>query len=531
MVGSSKKSVTALGATVLLADKRGGLHAAGILLSWGGGRSLQTVLCTVRERLGWREGMLLGRCGNAYGGCAFRPLGELVTGDAIAVGDALEIARVDKHATAEAGWALRDCAEGPNWSVSAIAEGTQVFMPGVVDLNELKDPSPVLIEGHVAGRMLPEAGEAHGRLIVGSARGQVLAGTPVFARRRADENRLLLIGVVDGTALGSAGLHAVVPVAELLASSPTWKRAGVSALPNLNWAGWSPGEYKLNGRIAEFLADNAASGRFSKATITARRQDLLNLDRWARSRGLDVATLADAELALYFDERAEQGRSEATLVRERGSIERFYEYLVDQGTRSVGVQCPTVEGAETYRPRTVLTVREVRRVLDFDGGPAETALRDRALVELMYGTGLRCGELAALRIGELDLRSGVVRVSKRREDARELPLNEPVRKALRDYLRTLGPAHSLPADSPVFRNTRGLRFTRQTIGKIVAQRAAAAGIKKDVTGMTLRHSAATHLLARGIDRKGVARFLGLGSVSGVAPYLPRPAGPPERRVN
>lgn len=524
MDGSARKSVTPLGATALLADGSGGVHAAGLLLSWGGGRSLQTVLCTARGALARSAGVVLGRSG-------VRPLQELVMGDPIDVGGALEIARIDKHAVGGAGWPLRDCADGPSWSVGSLEEGSPVFVPRVAELNALAGRSTVLAEGHVAGRMLPDAEAAQGRLIVGSKAVRLLAGTPVFARRRTEDSRMLLIGVVDGTVLRSAGLHAVVPVAALLTNSTEWKRAGVGELPNLRWAGWSPGEYTLNPRIAEFLQDNAASGKFSRATIAARRQDLLNLDRWAGSRGLDVVTLTDAQLGLYFDERAEQGRSEATLTRERGSIERFYEHMVERGARSVGVKCPAVDGGESFRPRTVLTVREVRRVLDFEGGSPETALRDRALVELMYGTGLRSGELASLTIGQLDLRKGIVRVPGRREGARDLPLNAPVRSALRDYLRTIGPTACQQPDAPVFRNPRGLPFTRQTIGKIVSQRAAAAGIKKDVTGMTLRHSAATHLLARGLDRKGVAQFLGLGAASDVQQYLPRSARSPERRVN
>jgi site-specific recombinase XerD len=524
MDGSSRKSVTPLGATVLLADASGDVHAAGLLLSWGGGRSLQTVLCTTRGAIERTVGVVLGRSG-------LQPLQELVTGDPIDVGGELKIAHIDKHAVGGAGWPMRDSADGPSWSVGSLGEGSPVFVPRVAALTALAGRSTVLLEGHVAGRMLPDAADSHGRFVVGSAGGRVLPGTPVFARRRTNDSRMLLIGIVDGTGPRSDGLLAVVPVTALLATSTEWKRDGAGALPNLRWAGRVPGEYTLNRRIAEFLKDNAASGKFSKATIAARRQDLLNLDRWAASRGLDVVTLTDAQLGLYFDERADLGRSAATLTRERGSIERFYEHMVEKGARSVAVQCPAAEGGVCFRPRTVLTVREVRRVLDFDGGRPETALRDRALVELMYGTGLRSGELAALTIAQLDLRRGIVRVPGRRRGAHEVPLNEPVRKVLRDYLRTLGPAHSLPAGTPVFRNPRGVAFTRQTIGKILAQRAQAAGIKKDVTGMTLRHSAATHLLARGIDRKGVAEFLGLASASELQTYLPREVGQPERRVS
>jgi site-specific recombinase XerD len=524
--------LTPLGATVLIADKRGTVQSAGTLLSWGGGRSLQTVLCTVKGTLAGDEAMTIGRCRTDVAGCMFEALQNVVTGSPVKAGADLEITRVDKHAAGGAGWHLRDCAAGATWTVGEIADGTPVFLPGVAHLDDTHQSSGVLLAGYVAGSTSSAAGEGAGRFLVGGTRARVLAGAPVFARRGGAGGGLLLIGLVDGTALTSAGLQRVIPIAQLLESSQTWKRAALGALPSLTWAGSTPGEYRIHERIAAFLADNAASGRFAKATIEARRQDLLNLDRWARSRGLDVVTLGDEQLALYFEERAAQGRRESTLVRERGSIERFYEYLVGMGSRSAPVSSSMkVEGAEAYRPRSVLTVREVRRVLDFDGGPADTALRDRALVELMYGTGLRNGELAALRIEQLDLRRGVVRVPARRKGARELPLNEPVRKALREYLRTLGPERSLAATASVFRNPRGLPFTRQTIAKILAERAAAAGIKKDVTGMTLRNSAAAHLLERGVDRKGVAQFLGLGSVSALHSYLPSKPHLSERRVS
>jgi integrase/recombinase XerD len=531
MDGTTTKTVTPLGATVILTDQRGRPQAAGLLLSWGGGRSLQTVLCTVREALLSPAPLLISRCGAKGSARSLRSLADLSIGDPYSIGEALAVLHVDKHELAAVGWAMRDCADAASGSLGSIAEGTPVFTPAVVEAARPEALTAVLLEGHVAGRELPAAGEAGGRMLVSVAKGSLLGGTPVFTRRRAGTGALQLIGFVDGAAVSGLGLVGVVPVAALLDSAAQWKRAAVTAMPNLHWAGQSPGEYQIHPRIAEFLAENATSGRFSKATITARRQDLLNLDRWARGRGLDVTTMADADLALYFDERVDQGRRATTIIRERGSIERFYEYLVGRGERSSGPARPTLEDEEHYRAKTVLTVREVQRVLDFDGAPAATALRDRALVELMYGTGLRTKELATLTIAQLDLRKGVVRVPTRREGARELPLNEPVRSALRDYLRTLGPAASQPPDAPVFRNPRGLPFTRQTIAKILAQRAVAAGIKKDVTGMTLRHSAASHLLARGLDRKGVAQFLGLGSASEVQQYLPRRARSPERRVN
>ena len=517
MDGTGPRTKAPIGVTVVLQDQARGVRAAGVLLSWGGGRSLQAALCSTWEILASGAQLMMGRCGLPGRNGGFRALSELTIGTPLRVGDALGIVHLDKHVIGGVGWPLRDCADGPNWRVESIAEGTAVFAPALMHAKASDaETAAVLVERCVAGW---RGGATGRRLLISAVTRPSLGGTPVFTRRQGSGS-LQLTGLLDGTEVNELGLCAVIPVEELLASSQAWKHARAQALPSLEWAGQSPGQYKIHPLVAEFLAENATSGRFSKATVTARRQDLLNLDRWARSRGLDLATIEDQYLALYFEERAAQGRRATTLIRERGTIERFFEYLVSRGARADGSECPEVQDDEQYRPKTILSVREVQRVLDFEGLNGATAARDRAIVELMYGTGLRAKELASLRMGQVDLSKGILRMPERRQGARELTLNEPVRKALKDYLRSIGAAGSLRTDALVFRNPRGSALTRQTIGKILVQRAAAAGIKKDVTGMTLRDSAASHLLARGFDRKGVAQFLGLASTGDVQRYLP-----------
>jgi integrase/recombinase XerD len=516
MGGTASKMNSPLGVTVVLADMERRARGAGLLLSWGGGRSLQIALCSTWEILQPDGPLLMGRCGLEGREDGFRALADLTIGTPIRVGDSLGVVHLDKHEIGGVGWPLRHCAEGPNWRVEAIAEGTAVFAPALMPAQPGDATTEaVLVERCVAGWRDGETGK---RLLISAVTRPTLGGTPVFTRRPGSGS-LQLTGLLDGSEVSELGLCAVVPVEELLASSQAWKNARAQALPSLEWAGQSPGEYKIHARVAEFLAANATSGRFSKATVTARRQDLLNLDRWARSRGLDLATMEDQYLALYFEERAAQGRRATTLIRERGTIERFFEYLVSRGARAEGSDCPEVSDDEHYRPKTILSVREVQRVLDFEDLGSTTAARDRAIVELMYGTALRAKELATLRMSQLDLRKGLLRLPARRQGTRELILNEPVRKALKVYLRSTGMSASLRTDELVFRNPRGRALTRQTIGKILVRRAAVAGIKKKVTGMTLRDSAASHLLARGFDRKGVAQFLGLALASDVQRYL------------
>jgi integrase/recombinase XerC len=171
---------------------------------------------------------------------------------------------------------------------------------------------------------------------------------------------------------------------------------------------------------------------------------------------------------------------------------------------------------EKYLPRT-LTVDEVFALMEGGGAAAAdpAVLRDRAIVELLYSSGLRVGELAALNVGSLDLSQGLVRVLGKGRKERIVPVGRHARTALSDYLAT----RAVPADNaPLFLNRRAGRLTPRSIERNIKVRLLRAGILKPATPHSLRHSFATHLLDGGADLRAIQELLGHASLSTTQKY-------------
>jgi integrase/recombinase XerC len=156
-----------------------------------------------------------------------------------------------------------------------------------------------------------------------------------------------------------------------------------------------------------------------------------------------------------------------------------------------------------------LEVGEVEALLAAPPLDRHAGRRDRAILELMYSAGTRAAETVGLDRGDLDLRRGVARVKGKGRKERMAPVGSFAMKALRDYLEDPERPEAAPrARDAVFLNPRGGRLTTRTLGRIVEQRSAEAGIRRRATPHTLRHSFATHLLDRGADLRAVQSLLG-----------------------
>jgi integrase/recombinase XerD len=178
---------------------------------------------------------------------------------------------------------------------------------------------------------------------------------------------------------------------------------------------------------------------------------------------------------------------------------------------------PTAGVVRPRVPRTLphpLSVPEVEQVIGSPVGGAPDALRDRAMLETLYGAGLRISELVSLDVDDLDLEEGSVRVMGKGSRERLVPLGRYARQALVAYLRKGRPAlASASSRAALFLNQRGGRLTRQGCAKILRRHVRRAGIDKRVSPHTLRHSFATHLLERGADVRVVQELLGHASVA------------------
>jgi len=271
--------------------------------------------------------------------------------------------------------------------------------------------------------------------------------------------------------------------------------------------------------VLDFLAYLEFERGLSRNTLEAYRGDLLQLGRFLaeRHRSAIEATPADisdflTRLAAGDDEH--RPASPATIHRKSACLRSFYRHLRREGLRDSD---PTASLSAPRRSRKlpqVLTRGEVDRLLSQPRGGDPQALRDRALLELMYASGLRASEAIGLDVTDIDLDERMLRARGKGSKERIVPVGQAALKAVRAYLER-GRASLVKdrAETHLFVNFRGGQLTRQGLYKIVRRHALTAGLADRMSPHTLRHTFATHLLAGGCDLRSVQEMLGHADVS------------------
>jgi integrase/recombinase XerD len=262
--------------------------------------------------------------------------------------------------------------------------------------------------------------------------------------------------------------------------------------------------------IGGFLALLAA--RRAPRTVDAYRRDLAHFAAWlgrgnAESPSPARATTEDVER--YVAQLRADGLSPATVARRLAALRTFYRHLVLLGLREDN---PAAEIAPPRRarklPRT-LSAREAERLIEAAAGTAPRALRDSAIVELLYGAGLRVGELVSLDRGSVDLEDRFVRCTGKGGKERVVPIGRRAAEALRRYLARGRPHLDRRHRGELFLNAKGGPLTRTGVFLILRKIAAKAGLDPQrVHPHLLRHSFATHLLEGGADLRSVQEMLG-----------------------
>jgi len=274
-------------------------------------------------------------------------------------------------------------------------------------------------------------------------------------------------------------------------------------------------------QIQRFLDHLSVERGVSGNTISAYRRDLAGYEDFLESRGIrDARAVDEGAVAAFLAARSASTHDDGkpyratSVVRALSSVRSFHRFLMREGRAdrdpSAGVVRPKL-------PRSLprpLSVEDVQQLLasPADGTPA--GLRDRAVLETLYGAGLRVTELVGLDVDDLEMEEGSVRVLGKGSKERDVPLGRYARAALAAYLTRGRPSlATVRSRSALFLNQRGGRLSRQGCAKILAAHVRSAGIGKRVTPHTLRHSFATHLLEGGADVRVVQELLGHASVA------------------
>jgi integrase/recombinase XerD len=281
--------------------------------------------------------------------------------------------------------------------------------------------------------------------------------------------------------------------------------------------------------VLDFLAYLEFERGLSRNTLEAYRGDLLQFGRFLEERGRSAVDADAVDVSDFLTRLASGGpgngvdpgdalpakpASPATVHRKSACLRSFYRHLRREGVRDSD---PTAGLSTPRRSRKlphVLTRGEIEKLLSQPRGTDPHALRDRALLELMYACGLRASEAIGLELGDVDLEERVLRARGKGSKERIVPIGQAALGALRIYLERGRPG--LVKDQPepyLFVNFRGGRLTRQGLYKIVRRHATTAGLADRMSPHTLRHTFATHLLAGGCDLRSVQEMLGHADVS------------------
>jgi integrase/recombinase XerD len=268
-------------------------------------------------------------------------------------------------------------------------------------------------------------------------------------------------------------------------------------------------------KLNDFLTSLQLERGASPHTIEAYRRDLIDLGMFiehADPDAVDVSVLDEYAVALR-----DRGLSPATVRRRLAAVRAFLKHRAREGGRpdaGRGVPLPRL-GRRLPEP---LTPEEADRIVTQpDGSPR--GLRDRAMLELMYGAGLRVSELVALRVSDVDLEEGLVRCMGKGARQRIVPTGGRAIDAIRVYMQR-GRPHlgRMQRGDVLFLNHRGQGITRQAVFQLVREHARAAGVQKIVTPHTLRHSFATHLIEGGCDLRSVQEMLGHATIETTQVY-------------
>jgi len=257
----------------------------------------------------------------------------------------------------------------------------------------------------------------------------------------------------------------------------------------------------------------------STNTISSYMRDIRQFSDWLhRTENMDVIDVSQQNISDYLSHLEHDGRTGATISRNLASLKNFYAYVVSSGfLEKTPVTDIRVKRGEKKLPQ-ILTGREIESLLAQPVCVDAKGYRDKAMLELMYATGIRVTELIELDIGDVNLELGIVKCSNGQK-SRAIPLYPAALRALSVYIRDVRDGMlATPDEQALFVNISGVRMSRQGFWKILKHYQATAHIEKEITPHTLRHSFAVHLLENGADLSSLQELMGHSDISSTQLY-------------
>lgn len=270
--------------------------------------------------------------------------------------------------------------------------------------------------------------------------------------------------------------------------------------------------------LTEYERYLAERKKASPNTLSSYLRDIRQYLAWLSEEGLTPEQAAQSDVERYIKVLTSKGKSAATVTRSLASLKSFYTYLLGTGRVLVNpAKGPAPAKVERKLPH-ILTAKEVELFLEQPDASDAKGCRDLAMLELLYATGIRVSELIGLNLDNVNLSASFIRCSSRGKE-RIIPLYPAAVRALQDYLEHVRPQVIEHVDErALFVNMNGERMSRQGFWKIIKHYQETAGIQKDITPHTLRHSFAAHLLENGADLHSIQEMLGHADISSTQIY-------------
>lgn len=269
--------------------------------------------------------------------------------------------------------------------------------------------------------------------------------------------------------------------------------------------------------IDEFI-ESLKTRQASQNTIASYERDIMQFSNYFEGQNKKIFDLTKEDMQEYIDHLIEAGKSNSTISRSTASIKSLYRYLLNKNLVEENIaECVEAPKVDRKEPM-ILTESEIETLLEQPDLSELKGQRDKAMLEILYATGIRVTELISLKLEDVNLTNGYIKVKKKNSE-RHIPLGNLSLKCLKEYINKVRPLLiRTEEEKTLFINTNGQKMTRQGYWKILKQYKEQAKIDKEITPHTIRHSFAVHMLQNGAEIKTVQELLGHTDVASTMMY-------------
>ena len=261
--------------------------------------------------------------------------------------------------------------------------------------------------------------------------------------------------------------------------------------------------------------------KMSKNTLEAYNRDVLEFMAFEGSRGMtDILNTSSTEIVAFLHNLKISGKSAATVNRKLASVRAFFNYLIEAGLIKVNptanIKSPKIERKKVE----YLEMDEIEKLMAVPDDSVR-GLRDRAILEVLYATGIRVSEIIETNLEDVNMRMGFITCASQQSHARIVPLGRPARAALENYIYEARDQllHGREDETALFVNFYGSRMTRQGLWKVLKEYGEKAGLNHKLTPHIIRNSFAVHMLQNGADLKSLQELMGHEDISATQIYL------------